>query len=55
MSPFGLVVLRMVMLVGVASYLTGSAVVRIIMVSVGSSCGMLALAGSLWGKISEER
>jgi len=55
MSPFGLMVVRMMVLVGVASFLTGLAVVRIIMMSVGSSCGMLALAGSLWGKQAEER
>lgn len=54
-KPFGLMVVRMLTMMGVLSFLTGSTILHVILMSVGSSCGVLALGGSLWSKTPIDR
>ncbi len=55
MTPFGLMLTRCSTLVGVVSFLIGPHIVRSVLLALGSSCSMLALIGSLWGKNAVER
>lgn len=54
-GPLGLMLVRILSMIGVASYLSQSTLLHLILISIGNFFAMLALAGSLWDKSSNDR
>ena len=55
-KPFGLMVMRTLALVlGLGSHLSSSTVLHVQLIAVGNFFAMLALAGSIWDKSTNER
>lgn len=53
--PYGLMLTRMLTMIGVASFLASSTILRVIVGSIGNFFAMLALAGTLWDKPKIDR
>ena len=54
-SPLGLMLMRLCMMIGVASYQAPSTLSRLIILGVGNMFAMLVLAGSWWDKSKLDR
>ena len=54
-KPFGLMIVRMLTMIGVGSYLSSSTILHVLLISIGNFFAMLALAGTLWDKFNKDR
>ncbi len=54
-KPLGLMLVRILTMIGIASYLSSNTMFHLIWMAAGNFFAMLALAGALWDKSEEDR